>query len=910
MAAMQAASPNESAETQDKKVKEKRFLCTTCQRTFARLEHLQRHERTHTNEKPFLCRQCDHRFSRSDLLTRHERLSHSGQKLPAQVDSTGTGGMQNDTKPNKRKRTSSVATMPVQHPQTPFQQPMQPPMAMTPSVPMMAPMDTPRPSVENGHPYSLATLSMAAEHAAMQDSSYVQHPQLQMQHDGHMSHDSNSVHLQQQDISVQDMATHEMNHDLTTHDMSARTDPMAAHYPGLDFEESLDSLAHFIDNGALSSYHFGSMISAEQPMPFFSPSESLTYSVDQMPSTLSNFHHNSHFDEPASFSRFGSRLPSLQPEEKPAHSLQRPMRSRGIADVSLHDRESIVQKLAHFSTALPGNFELPSRLALSRYVAAYVNGFHEHLPFLHIPTMTAENTSIELILAMAAVGAQYCFEGEKGVELFNASHAIAAHRIRRRDARLAVFGQEADDDHSSSPKLDSRRQSLAIGSSGLGSSGNQYGPGSTGTQASPYHQKTGPLGLPVEHGFDVLPNNKEKDDLVQTAQSLLVLMAMATWAKHKEILREALAIQSVLATIVRDDGLRSPPPSANISWQDWIRYETTKRTKFIVYCFFNLHCIVYNIPPLIMNGELQLNLPSTATEFRADSASKWADARRRAHSEPPQFQDALGRLFVRGGKDITESNSSLGNYILIHALIQHIFVIRQSAKYRMNGSNDLLPEDVSALEQALRNWQLGWSRNPESSLDPMDPNGPVAFNSTALLRLAYIRLNVDTGPGRALDTRDPIQIANAFRESPSLKRTPKLVRAVLHSAHALSIPVKIGIRLVAVTQTFIWSIQHSLCSLECAFLLSKWLEALSLPNPNPPVSEDELRIGRIVRTMLDETEFSVPSHVAVDGPESFKQLSAGVLRVWAMIFRGAQTWAIVDVIGTSLNIYADMLDAG
>ncbi|KAF4553928.1 Hypothetical protein D9617_5g068030 [Elsinoe fawcettii] len=804
--------------------------------------------------------------------------------------------MQNDTKPNKRKRTSSVMTIPIQQSPNQFHAPMAPPsMAMTPGVPMMAPMDTPRPSVENGHPYSLATLSMAAEHAAMQDSSYVQPNQMQMQHE-QMQHDNQQVQMQQPDMSMQDMSST----DFATHDTSGRADPLAAHYPGLDFEESLDSLAHFIDNGALSSYHFGSMISAEQPMPFFSPSESLTYSVEHMPHSIPGFSHASHYDEPASFSRFGSRLPSLQPEEKPAHSLQRPLRSRGIADISLQDRESIMQKLAHFSTAIPPNFELPSRLALSRYVAAYVNGFHEHLPFLHIPSMTADNTAIELILAMAAVGAQYCFEGEKGVELFNASHAIAGHRIRRRDARLAVFGQDVESD-SSDKMSGSRRQSVAMGS---------IGPDNTGSSASPYHPhpKTGPLGLPVEDGFESL--HREKDDLVSTAQALLILMAMATWAKHKEILREALAIQSVLATLVRDDGLRGTSVKADVSWQEWIRHETTKRTKFIVYCFFNLHVIVYNIPPLIMNAELQLQLPSSASEFRADSAAKWADARRRNQIEPMGFQEALGKLFVRGGRDVTEHSSSLSNYILIHALIQHIFVIRQSVRYRMNGASDLLPEDVAALEQALKNWQLGWSRNPESSLDPMDPNGPVAFNSTALLRLAYIRLNVDTGPGRALDTRDPIQIANAFRESPALKRTPKLVRAVLHSAHALSIPVKIGIRLVAVTQTFIWSIQHSLCSLECAFLLSKWLEAISSHNPDPPVSEDERRIGRIVRTMLDETEFSVPSHVAVDSPESFKQLSAGVLRVWATIFRGAQTWAIVDVIGTSLNIYADMLEAG
>ncbi|GAM89269.1 hypothetical protein ANO11243_073060 [Dothideomycetidae sp. 11243] len=530
-----------------------------------------------------------------------------------------------------------------------------------------------------------------------------------------------------------------------------------------------------------------------------------------------------------------------------------------------------------FSHILSPGFRLPSRLALSRYIAAYVNGFHEHLPFLHISSLSAEKCSIELILAMAAVGAQYCFEAEKGVDLFNAAHAIAAHRIRRRDARLAVFGRAPESDVDDS-RHGSRQQSSGINSDPDRSSG------------------TAP----------------RADDLVQTAQALLVLMAMATWAKHKEILREALAIQSVLATLVRDDGLRSPEVPNDVSWEQWIRLETTKRTKFIVYCFFNLHCIVYNIPPLILNAELHLNLPSSAAEFRANSAQKWQEARQRRTQAEVGFQDALSRLFSRGGRDVTETNSSLGNYILIHALIQHIFLMRQSARYRLgpdNGAPDLPPDDVASLETALRNWQLGWSQNPESSLDPTDPKGPVAFNSTALLRLAYIRLNVDTGPGRGLDTRDPHQIATAFRDSPALRRTPRLVRAVLHAAHALSIPVKIGVRLVAATQTFIWSIQHSLCSLECAFLLSKWLEALAGGGDQPPVSDDERRIGLIVRTMLDETEFGVPEHVSFDSPECAKRLSAGVLRVWATIFRGAQTWAIVDVIGKSLDVYADMLEA-
>lgn len=323
--------------------------------------------------------------------------------------------------------------------------------------------------------------------------------------------------------------------------------------------------------------------------------------------------------------------------------------------------------------------------------------------------------------------------------------------------------------------------------------------------------------------------------------------------------------------------------------------------------FSNLHCIVYNIPPFMLTSEVKLTLPCSAAEFKAPTEALWRDARVTRKPEV-LFQVALKRLFSKDGRDVTECNSSSGNYALIHALIQQIFFLRQTTRCRFDGSADLSLEDIASLEVALRNWQLGWRRNPESSLDPMSPNGPVAFNSTALLRLAYIRLYVDTA-GRALETRDPFLIANAFRAGPAIKRSPKITRAVLHSAQALSIPIKIGYRLVAKTQSFIWSIQHSLCTLECAYLMSKWLEALSVPNPKPPVTEDEQKILAIVRSMLDETEFAVPSDIPSDSPNLTRHLSAGVLRVWATIFKGTQTWATVDVIGISLNLYADMLES-
>jgi hypothetical protein len=53
-------------------------ICATCTRGFARLEHLKRHERSHTNEKPFQCAACGRCFARRDLVLRHQQKLHTG----------------------------------------------------------------------------------------------------------------------------------------------------------------------------------------------------------------------------------------------------------------------------------------------------------------------------------------------------------------------------------------------------------------------------------------------------------------------------------------------------------------------------------------------------------------------------------------------------------------------------------------------------------------------------------------------------------------------------------------------------------------------------------------------------------------------------------------------------------------
>jgi len=65
--------------------------------------------------------------------------------------------------------------------------------------------------------------------------------------------------------------------------------------------------------------------------------------------------------------------------------------------------------------------------------------------------------------------------------------------------------------------------------------------------------------------------------------------------------------------------------------------------------------------------------------------------------------------------------------------------------------------------------------------------------------------------------------------------------------------------------------------------------------------------------MMDETDMAV---ALTEGPEldfvkdhfKVKQLSVAVVRVWARTFKGNTSWAIVDLIGSSLDAYADLLE--
>ena len=134
-------------------------------------------------------------------------------------------------------------------------------------------------------------------------------------------------------------------------------------------------------------------------------------------------------------SAFPSRFPSLQPDPRDGEGAAR-MHEEGMRApawrISTMDHTVIRNRLDEFSSVLPNDFVFPSRHTLTRFLEGYISGFHEHLPFLHLPTLAPTELSPELLLAILAVGAQYRFETNRGHALWYAAKTVALEQIRRR----------------------------------------------------------------------------------------------------------------------------------------------------------------------------------------------------------------------------------------------------------------------------------------------------------------------------------------------------------------------------------------------------------------------------------------------------------------------------------------------
>ncbi|CAG8894308.1 unnamed protein product [Penicillium egyptiacum] len=519
--------------------------------------------------------------------------------------------------------------------------------------------------------------------------------------------------------------------------------------------------------------------------------------------------------------------------------------------------KQISEKVAQNKSIL-SDFKLPSKFTLIRYVEGYFCGFHGHVPFLHPVIFDPQNIELELFLSLAACGALYRFEHVNGYQLYDAARCLVERSFSNRRRRTMV--------------------SMTVGSpASIDIRGNSYSPSKT-------------LHEPQSAGSC---NNRDEQDsqiCLQRAQALIILMAMSAWGEQP-LVQDSLAMGSQLAVLVREIGINQLDDTAdmNLTWTSWAMHQQRRLTLLVAYILFNLHSIAYNVPPLIPSQEVALCLPSCEAEWKVSSQAGWQRYRQGHSYREHAFTVTLDRLLQ--GRSVSDyaAISAFSNYVLIHGLVQKINLEHQTVTCLPQDGSSMRPQLLKLMETALRSWQSSWEATYESTLDPWPCRDLIAGNSA---RIQQIFTSTDTV---------------------CLSHSPSLDRAVLQCIHALSIPVRVGIPYLARTQTLHWSIQHSICSLECAFLLTRWMQdiakAVSVGGMTALRGDEQKLLLAMITSLIQETNLEGTLEDQEDISTRINRLAASTARLWAEISSATHVFNIVHRIGASLSTVADILES-
>lgn len=339
----------------------------------------------------------------------------------------------------------------------------------------------------------------------------------------------------------------------------------------------------------------------------------------------------------------------------------------------------------------------------------------------------------------------------------------------------------------------------------------------------------------------------------------------------------------------------------------------------ITYCIFTLMTLVtiaFDIPAPVQ-PENRFGMPCDESQWAAKTADEWSQC---VHSPEGAVTTAslsvsvvVDQLMSDEAQHIPAHISAFGCHIIISCLVQRIILFRQAFPEPAEG--DHRPMYYRFL-RALRRWQQIWEREPNASLSPSSPQGPMLFNSTALLRAAYMRLAADYSSVRQVFSwcDSVTTIEAAIWEVCPMRRGPSATRAALHACLALRVPEQLGFNVVSRTSFWVWSVQHPICYFECAIVLSQWLLSLAGPaNPNPgvePVSDEEWKVLELVSQMLSISVYD-GSTPAAPPAIVLTQMASTVLQRWAQLLdtKATTVWGLIPKLSHVLLLHAEHITA-
>jgi hypothetical protein len=164
---------------------------------------------------------------------------------------------------------------------------------------------------------------------------------------------------------------------------------------------------------------------------------------------------------------------------------------------------------------------------------------------------------------------------------------------------------------------------------------------------------------------------------LQSTQALVFLLIYSSWARDAAVVAEGFELHSPLVQCMRASGFvehESPPEQ---TWIEWSLNEAERRTKFLAFCFLNIHTLIYNRPPSLLAREIQLCLPCSTKIWEITNEPEWVASRYMNMCQSIDFQEAFESIVAFEATGQESLPCAFSNLILLHGVLQRIYLLRQ-----------------------------------------------------------------------------------------------------------------------------------------------------------------------------------------------------------------------------------------
>ncbi|KAK6332438.1 hypothetical protein TWF696_003152 [Orbilia brochopaga] len=686
-------------------------VCSICSRSFARLEHLKRHERSHTKEKPFECPECLRCFARRDLLLRHQQKLH----LTTTPSSRPRNGVRRESTSSvaqpagSRVRKNSVSNA--------GGRPRANTIAHVDSntLSMLAKSTTangqPLPKLETGSLRGLNVVgtSLGVSTVVPQDleiegilfgnTTTVNPAMLQFNASPHhhtfgsptspfeaVFGNSNAVVDDEDDSEWMTMfgSSH-----YASEQAVESSSPSAISTTSISgVSEALQDTNTWWNNNAstlssattLSTSPF--MSSSDYAAPPFNPSPPPAGTISPKALQAQGGHHESFFGNynlstlsPTHFLSPESHFqPELQPDFPHDFSVFQPTSAAAHATQSITDsaRAAILLTLAQSSNAYRAHqtsqhqrryssaqsppmhahrpsftAQLPGTQDLQRYVQGYIKHFHPHMPFFHIATLDFSSPAYAANQKTDNLLGLSGFAGGGGCLVLSMS-AIGALYEGDYSAAKEIYEAAKKMIHIF---IDNRRKASVTAAL----SGN----GKDASTSTPLWLVQSML-LNVVFGLN--SGEHMSSDLAMSHCTAVVSLARtAGLCKPATNVHSSHLGPDASMLDMWNGAMKLESLDDHADWTKWVAEEERKRTLYAVHKLSSMLCITYNHPPALTNSEIRLDLPCDEELWAAETATMWKmrGGIQAAKQAAVPFSTALNALLSAGGPQESQRRSSM-----------------------------------------------------------------------------------------------------------------------------------------------------------------------------------------------------------------------------------------------------------